>query len=614
MTERVLIVDDEPMVCDVVQLVLGAQGFETHSVATCAAARDEARPGRFAAALIDKNLPDGSGVDLLSELHASVPDTALLIMTGYSSFDSAVTAMRLGARDYLVKPFSTLDEVALRVRRAVDDFARERRRITLEADLRAGLVSAQNELLAIFEAAAEPILIFDLDGRVHRFNAAASAVYAGLTPGMDLAALGDRDGAEAIARARRGEVARRERVVRTTGKGPIAMNATVAPIRDHRGNVVALVETAISVEETLRAQRALHQADKLSTLGALAATLAHELANPIGSALANMATLGTVDGNGRVTGTDPADAAAIIDEVRLALEHSRDIIRRTREYSAPNQNARGVVSLRQVVDEAVRFVGPQLTHKARVEVEVPADLEVKGERTGLIQMFMNLLVNAAHAVVGRPGPAVRVLAREEAGEAVISVVDNGCGIAAAELPRIWDRFFTTKPADQGTGLGLAVCRDVARNHGGNIRVQSEVGRGTTFEVRLPLSTAARPVRILVVDDDPLVLAAMARQLRGHFEVCTAASAEEALALLSDDGKGVQIVLSDLMMPGVDGAELLRQVGHRFPSMKRLVMTANNDPALPGLVRAQAGAVEILSKPLNAVALRTRLLSELAQTR
>lgn len=610
MTERVLLVDDEPMVCEVLQLVLEPLGFATVSVDRCAAAREEARRGLYTAALIDKNLPDGNGVELLEELHAQIPDTALLIMTGYSSFDTAVQAMRLGARDYLVKPFSTLDEVALRVRRAIDDLARERQRLLLEAELRAGIASAQNELSAIFEAAAEPILVFDLAGGLRRWNSAAAALYRDLRPGIELAALGDREAEACIRRAALGEVARRDRVVRETAGGAITMTSTLSPIRDHQGEVVGLVETGTSIEETLRAQRALHQADKMSTLGALAATLAHELANPIGCALSNIAILGTVDGSGRITGTDPKDAADILHEVKLSLEHSRDVIRRTREFAAPDQSSRGPVRLAQVVEESVRFLGPKLTHAAQVVREVPEQLQVFGERTGLIQVVMNLLVNAVHAVAGRKPAEVRVEGRLEGEEVVLTVSDTGCGIPPEELPRIWDRFFTTKPADQGTGLGLAVCRDVVRSHGGGIRAESTVDVGTRFEIRLPALKAAQPARVLVVDDDPLVLAAMVRQLRGHFEVCTAASAEEALTMLADDGKGVRIVLSDFMMPGMDGAELMQQVGQRFPAMKRMVMTAYNDPSIKTVIHAQAGPIDVLTKPLNAVVLRTRLMSAL----
>ena len=187
--DKVLLVDDEPTVSEVLSLVLAPLGFETVCVTTCAEARIELATGAYVAALIDKNLPDGNGVELLSEVRPLAPDTALLIMTGYSSFDTAVMAMRLGASDYLVKPFSTLDEVRLRVQKAIDELHAEKRRMLLEADLRAGIATAKNELATIFEAAAEPILVFDLDGKIRRYNGAASRLYSNLTEGMDLAAL-----------------------------------------------------------------------------------------------------------------------------------------------------------------------------------------------------------------------------------------------------------------------------------------------------------------------------------------------------------------------------------------------------------------------------------------
>ena len=609
--ERILLVDDEPTVCEVLALVLQPQGYETVAVGSCAEARAEVLRGNYAAVVLDKNLPDGNGVELRAELRAAVPDTALLMMTGYSSFDTAVQAMRLGASDYLVKPFSALDEVVLRVRKAIEDRRCERQRLMVESDLRAGIESAKNELATIFEAAAEPILVFDLDGRIRRKNAAATRVYAHVEAGLDLAALGDPGGAEAIRRAAAGEIVRRERVVRSSAQGPIAMNATLAPIRDHSGRVSAVVETAISIEETLRAQKVIHQADKMATLGALAATLAHELANPIGCALSNMTMLGEIDGDGRVTGTDAADANEIVKEVRASLEHCREIIRRTREFAAPNQNRRAPVVVSAVVDDSLKFVGPQLTHKAKVTVDIPESLTIFGERTGMVQVLMNLLVNASHALKGRSEGHVTVTAREDGQEVVLCVGDNGCGIPAHELGRIWDRFFTTKPADQGTGLGLAVCRDVVRGYGGSISVESEPGKGTTFEIRLPAWKPSQPAKVLIVDDDPLVLAATARALRGHFDVCTALNAEEAIELLNNDNLTINVVLSDLIMPGASGAELLKLVMHKWPNMKRMIMTASLDPRSKLLIYEQAQPIEILTKPLETMMLRNRLMSALA---
>jgi CheY-like chemotaxis protein len=191
----------------------------------------------------------------------------------------------------------------------------------------------------------------------------------------------------------------------------------------------------------------------------------------------------------------------------------------------------------------------------------------------LSQVFLNLLINASHAVAEGHVETNRITIHTwaEGGDVFAEVKDTGNGIPAENLPRIFEPFFTTKPAGVGSGLGLAICRNIITEFGGDIRVESEIGKGTRFVVRLPVKgdgsqgaggTAgpkAPPVvvargRILVVDDEELILRTMKRLLGGDHEVVTASSGEEARTILERD-QAFDVILCDLMMPQMTGMDL-----------------------------------------------------------
>ncbi|HEY0880041.1 MAG TPA: ATP-binding protein, partial [Archangium sp.] len=194
--------------------------------------------------------------------------------------------------------------------------------------------------------------------------------------------------------------------------------------------------------------------------------------------------------------------------------------------------------------------------------------------------------NAAHAI--EPGhvadnPIAVSVRRAGEHQVIIEVRDTGEGIAPETLPRIFEPFFTTKPVGQGTGLGLSICHGIVVAAGGVFDVESAVGRGTTFRVSLPIAApkprpsdvpsapagAARRGRVLVVDDEPLVLAAMARVLRDHDVVCVPGAPEALDALRS--GAPFDVIFSDLMMPAVSGVDFYQELLRSRPDDARRVV-------------------------------------------
>ncbi|WNG14824.1 ATP-binding protein [Cystobacter fuscus] len=250
---------------------------------------------------------------------------------------------------------------------------------------------------------------------------------------------------------------------------------------------------SLAVEERTRAlaeanTRLLH-AQKLEALGRMSAGLAHEVNNPLSFILSNLRHV--------VRGLESVPWTPESTELREDLrEASRDalrgaeriarIVQDVRVFARVDEPPRERVDVREVLEGAVHMaaevLGPQL-RVVRAFQEVPC---VLASEHGLSQVFINLLVNAAHALRGRAQPFLRLgVLRRADGRVVVEVEDNGCGIAPENLGRLFEPFFTTKPAGMGTGLGLSICHGIVTRLGGDISVESTPGQGTTFRVMLP---------------------------------------------------------------------------------------------------------------------------------
>ncbi len=251
--------------------------------------------------------------------------------------------------------------------------------------------------------------------------------------------------------------------------------------------------------EATRAQ--LLFADRLVTVGQLAAGVSHEINNPLSFILANLnsvrAELARLQG--APSGEQRRSWQEALAETHEGAERVRLIVRDLQSFTRAESLESGPVDVAAVVRSAAKMAGHEIRGRARLVLEVDGAPEVHGHGARLCQVFLNLLLNAAHAI--EPGEAdahtIRVTVRPQGPERLqVEVRDTGCGIPPENLERIFEPFFTTKPLGVGTGLGLAVCHDIITAHGGNIRVESAVGHGTTFQVELPPSrVAAEPERL-----------------------------------------------------------------------------------------------------------------------
>jgi CheY-like chemotaxis protein len=228
------------------------------------------------------------------------------------------------------------------------------------------------------------------------------------------------------------------------------------------------------------------------------------------------------------------------------------------------------------------MVWNEIRHRARLVKDYGQTPTIDANESRLGQVFLNLLVNAAQAIPegNAERNEIRIVTRAKDGWVVIDISDTGAGIPPERLARIFEPFFTTKPVGEGTGLGLSICHGIVGSLGGEITVSSRIGEGTTFQVTLPVGRleereqadvqtrpirASRRARILVVDDEAMMVKALTRTLRSHHDVTGVTAAREAARLI-EAGERYDLILCDLMMPQITGMDLHTQLLRAAPEM------------------------------------------------
>jgi len=385
--------------------------------------------------------------------------------------------------------------------------------------------------------------------------------------------------------------------------------------------------------------------DRLRAVGRLAAGLAHEVNNPLTFVLANLESLREshqairrfirqlrLDLSTREAITPQSfeqiaveanlqevidDSADMLTDCYKGMHRIQDIARSLGTFSRADDDHAEMVDLARVVDDACAMVFNQIRYRARLVKRFEPIPMVAAFPGRIAQALVNLLTNAADAIEGGAYEKHRIVvsARMEGANVVIGVRDTGAGIGEEHRPRLFTAGFTTKASQGGMGLGLTSCRRVAEEHGGRLDVHHLQEGGTRFELVIPVETGfavsetrhdSQPTseapltrsRLLIVDDDAMVLSALRRRLRRRYDVVTALGGVEALALLSADPE-FDSIICDMMMPKVDGKSFYESVRTESPRLAECIVFMSGGAFTPRLRKFAASVPNpVLQKPVS----------------
>jgi two-component system cell cycle sensor histidine kinase/response regulator CckA len=609
---RILIVDDEPAIVNVLCAVLAApeREFLTAYTAEQAMARILAAPA-IEVAILDKNLPDRTGLAVGEALKARHPDSEFILLTGYASLDSAIAAVRAGAYDYVQKPVDDFDALQLKLVNAVEKVRLKRERAALIARLQ----ESEQRYRGVFEAASDGLLLVDeATGAICDANAAATRMYGlarGALVGKPLQEL-ELQNALGAPRHRRGDGA------------PFPVEVSQGRLASARGDVRVLAVRDISERQRAEQERAtleshLRQAQKMDAMGRLAGGVAHDFNNLLTVVLGNSDLL--------LAGEHPEETREerlreIIDAASRAAALTRQLL----TFSRKKQPRLEPVSLNAVVQDMVKLFGRTLGERVQIVSSLEKDLwRAVADPDQLSQVVLNLAVNARDAMPNG-GKLVLETANVELGPAgeiqeglapgryaLLAVSDSGTGMTKEVQEQIFEPFFTTKEQGKGTGLGLATVYGIVKGAGGGLAVHSEVGRGTTMKVYLPATArtaAAAPSEappapragkgelILVAEDEAAVRSLVARLLSGNgYQVVEAGDGEEALALAGRQSVPPAALVADLAMPRMSGRELAKVLRATSPAVRVLYVSGWTEQAALECGHCEPGE-DYLFKPFN----------------
>jgi PAS domain S-box-containing protein len=352
--------------------------------------------------------------------------------------------------------------------------------------------------------------------------------------------------------------------------------------RDSKGVPIRFVGTSIDITERKALQERVAFSERMASIGTLAAGVAHEINNPLTFVLLNLALL---ERNVNALGAGaPAEIVTklrnMVEQARYGCERVSSVVHDLQTLTRVNEQADVPIDVNAVLERCFEMASHQLQGRAKLVRELTGLPPIRASEHRVGQLFLNLIMNAAQAIPegaadsntvpegAADSNTVRVATRVETdGRILVEVADTGIGIPAAVIGRIFDPFFTTKPVGEGSGIGLSICRSIVTALGGEITVESQQGTGTRFRVLLPPGAEqAGPVlmppaprelasrlRVLVIDDEPLIGQVITSLLAGHL-VVSEISARMALDRLQR-GESFDWILCDLMMPEMTGMDL-----------------------------------------------------------
>jgi PAS domain S-box-containing protein len=494
----------------------------------------------------------------------------------------------------------------------------------------------RERMAAIVDSSQDAIIGKDLNGTIISWNKGAERIY-GYTAeevmGKPISIIVPKDLPDEIPgilqKIKRGEIVGFYESARITKGGKrLDVSLTVMPIRSNDGEIVGASAIARDITEQKRAQDQLRQAQKMEAIGRLAGGVAHDFNNILGIITSCTELLRS---------REPTPGSLqYVDTIRKAAERGASLTRQLLAFSRKQVVQPRILDLNERVKEASKLLRPLMGDDVQIVISSKAaSAPVEADPGQLDQIIMNLAVNARDAMA-RGGKLILEISTGEFDEAfaqqhppmtagpyvLLAVSDSGTGMDESTISHIFEPFFTTKELGKGTGLGLATVYGIVKQSGGHIWVYSELGRGTTFKIYLPSAEAKigvtskpelepAPPRatgrtVLLVEDDE-IMRSLTRQLLEEqgYGVVEAADGMSALQLVESDHARIDLVLTDVVMRGMSGPELVLRLSETRPNLKFVYMSGYTGELIAEHDVMRSG-VMLLEKPFSRVTLLNTL--------
>lgn len=581
----------------------------------------------------DFSMPHFNGTDALYLMKGKNLEVPFIFVSGTMGEDAAVSAIQAGAYDYVMK--GNLKRLAPAVTRALREAELRRERRQSEERLR----ESEEQFRLIAENITDLIAVLDLEGR-RIYNSPSYTSILGATDSLrgtdsfQEIHPDDRERVKAIFRetVRTGAGQRAEFRFLTHDGSVRFIESQGSVIRNDRGEVDKVVVVSRDITEKRKLEQQFLRSQRMESIGTLAGGIAHDLNNvlsPITMALEILKRR-----------FPDNESRPILETLAASAHRGASMIRQVLAFARGVEGERMVLQPKHLVEEMGKIASDTFPKSIQVRTEMGRDLwTITGDPTQVHQVLLNLCVNARDAMPN--GGVLKMEAENAALDAhyarmhpdakegnyvLIQVSDTGMGMPPGVIEKIFDPFFTTKEVGKGTGLGLSTVLAIVRGHGGFISVYSEPGRGTTFKTYFPAQSkraTAEPViereplpdgegeLILVIDDEASIREITKETLETYgYEVITASDGAEGIALYSEHKRRVKAVLTDMMMPYMDGEATIRALRKLNPEVRILAasgLTSNGK----NLDLSEQGVKGFLTKPYTAEKLLRTLRDILA---
>lgn len=567
-------------------------------------------------ALIDYRLDAQTGIDLLREALQQGCETPMVLLTGQGDLRVDLEAMAAGAADYLVKGQIDAQLLERSIR-----YARERKR----ADVR---IRDQAQLL---DKARDAISAFDLEGRVIYWNKSAEETTGYRVEEVEGKRIGDKlyagrqDTLQEVWEhvLSEGEWIGELQQTRKDGR-TVVVESRWTLVRDAIGNPKSVLVIHTDITERKELETQFLRSQRMESIGTLVGGIAHDLGNLLVPVLLGVQVL-----EKRFEG-DPSTTRTL-QMISRSAQRGADMVKQVLAFARGVEGERVPMNPGQVIREIERISLETFPREISFMVEVPDDVwKIKGDATQIQQVLMNLTVNARDAMpdggrisvtlenvdVGKEHMRTNIEAKLGP-HVCITVTDTGEGIPPEVRDKMFEPFYTTKPVGKGTGLGLSTVYSIVKSHNGFVNVHSHPGQGTTFRIFIPAtveslghspdleetdgSANGNGELVMVVDDEEFILELARETLESAgYQVVTAKDGHEALNIFDRRKQELHAIITDLMMPNLDGVATIRELKARGAGMPIIAASgASGDRAAEAI---KAGAELFLSKPFTATKL------------